>query len=651
MGQDGTVGATSTFMRSVGLASDLFTHDEALYVAVLHESPLQSTVFIINVDGTIVGKFAAGNAGTHDGVGPILPLVESLGNGQFAFLMNVKGQIRSENATIFSQLGISRAVIDFEGGNTFDYTTMNKDLFLTGGILSLYDGDGITETGFELFPEGVTTTSTPISGGDMSDGDYQYSVVYQWIDAKGNTHRSAPSIALSVNLSGTGSSQSVVLDIPALSLTAKTDPRPEVTLEVFRTTNTGSIFYRVSSVATPLENDPEVFSLAFTDTLADSVIISNELLYTTGGVLDNIAPPSCDIVVNHTNRVFLAGLQDKNEIRFSKIIRNGEGVSFNEALRIPVDPRGGEIVALSSLDTNLIVFKRDNMYVISGTGPSDTGAGQTYGDPSLIASDVGCVDSQSVVLGPQGLYFKSAKGIYLLDRNLTTTYIGAPVEDFNDLEIVSSQLLDDVNEVRFATKSGVTLVFNYFFGQWSTFTNQFTTDSVIWQTKYVYISVNNEIRIESSSKFTDVGKAVSLKIATGWLKVGGLQGYQRAYRAEILGEFKSRHHLRMKVYTDYSDVLVQTSEFTPQTDAGIDEDFYGDGVYGDSSTYGGTDNGVYQFQIHLKKQKCQAIRFEIEDIVDNSLDSGSAESATFTGITLEVGFKRGQNKLGSGKKG
>lgn len=645
----GAAGTATVFLRSMGLASKLFTRDNNLYVAILHESALQSTVFIVNAATEVVGKFAAGNAGTHAGIGSFLPSITDPGSGKYSFLMNIKGTIRSENATIFSRLGINQSTIDFESGNTFDYTTMNQDLFLTGGILSLYDGNSVVEAGFNLFPEGVTAADS-VSGGSMVDGVYQYAVVYSWIDAKGNTHRSAPSIPLSVTVNEGGSSQSVAVTIPTLRLTQKTSPRTEITLEVFRTEDVGSIFYRVSSITSPTNNDPSADTVVFTDTLADASITSNEILYTTGGVLDNIAPPSCDIVINHTNRVFLTGLQDKNEIRFSKIVRTGEGVAFNEALSIPVDPRGGDIVTIASMDSNLVILKRDNIYVVSGSGPSDTGAGSTFAEPTLIAADVGCVDSQSVVLGPQGLYFKSAKGIYLLSRSLQTTYIGAPVEDFNNLTIVSAQLLDDVNEVRFSTISGNTLVFNYYFNQWSTFTNQFTLDSVIWQTKFLYISTSDEIRQESSTTFTDAGAAVTLKIATSWVKISGLQGFQRAYRATILGEYKTRHHLRLKVFTDYSDTVTQVVEFTPQGILSVDNNFYGDEVYGVISPYGGDDNGVYQFHMHLKRQKCQAIRFEIEDIVDNSLDSGTAESATFTGISVEVGVKKGQNKLSANRK-
>ena len=648
---DGTVGTPAVFMRSVGLASKMFTLDDILYINVLHESPLQSTVFTLDSSGNTVAKYAAGNAGTNAGIDSFLPSVVDLGAGNFDFVMNIKGQIRSENATIFSRLGLTRASIDLTSQNIYAYTELNNSLFIAGGLLNSYDGDTVVEQGFNVFPEDVSVTSTPATAGSMSDGTYQYAVVYQWIDAKGNTHRSAPSIALTQVLSGGGAAQRVVLSIPTLRITEKQSPRTEVTLEVFRTVTTGSIFYRVSSITAPTNNDVGADTVSYNDTLADASITANEILYTTGGVLDNIAAPSCDLIVTHQNRLFIAGLTNKNEIRYSKITRDGEAPSFNEALSIKVDPKGGDITQIWSMDTNLIIFKKDNLYSQSGNGPSDTGAGATFNEPQLISTDVGCVDPNSVVLGAEGLYFKSAKGIYLLNRSLQTTYIGAPVEDFNGFTIVSAQLLDDKNQILFATADGITLVYNYYFNRWSTFVNQFSVDSAVWDSKYIYMNTSNVILKENPLTHLDDGTPFQMKIGTGWIKLGGLQGYQRVYRANILGSYKTRHILRATFYNDYSSIPLQTVEYSPDTILSVDSDFYGDGVYGAADPYGGADNGVYQFSTHISKQKSQAIRVVIEDIIDNGVDYGTGESLSLTGVTFQVGVKKGTNKLKTSKTG
>ena len=645
----GSLGTASTFLRGSGIASKGFNGPSGgLAFNILHESDLQATVFTVDVNGDVLSKFSAGNAGTHVAIGATPSNVSETSPGVFKFAMNTKGVIRSENATLFSRLGVSIATIDFTSLNTFSNTNLNKNLFVVGGLLNLYDGKTTSEQGFHLFPESMVNNTTATTGGSMEDGTYLYRAVYRWTDGQGNIHTSAPSAPLSVTLSGGTSTQTQTVDIPTLRITTK----EKVTIEIFRTETTGSIFHKLTSVTSPELNDATVDTLTFVDDAADTSIISNEILYTVGGILDNISAPSCDIVTTHQNRLFLAGLQNKNEVRFSKIVRSGEGVSFNELLSITVDPAGGPITNLASMDSNLIIFKENNIYAVAGEGPSDTGLNTTFTEPELIATDVGCTDVNSLVLGPSGLYFKSAKGIYLLTRGLEAVYVGAPVQDFNAETITSSVLSDDSNEIRFTTATGVMLVFNYFYDQWSTFTKKNVVDSTLWSSKHVYIDVSGNIAKESSETHKDLNAFVSSKVATGWIRSASLAGYQRTWKVSVLGEYKSKHKLRITVYTDYSVIPTQTKDIDVSSFLSIDSDQYGDDVYGNSTPYGGAGNEVYEFQVHIKDQKNQAIRFEIEDIFDNSLSEGNnGQGMSLTGIQLLIGTKRGLNKVGSSKKG
>lgn len=640
----GVVGTRAVFLKSVGIASRAFNTGSNLIINVLHESELQATVFTVNELGSVVCVFSPGNSGSHSSLWAPTN-VETLPTGEWAFPMNVKGVIRSENATLFSLEGLSLAKIDFQGPNIYNSVTLNSNMYAVGGILNNYDGQNVTEQGFHLFPEGITSGGADTTGGDMSDGVYQFAALYRWVDNKGNIHQSAPSIPLTVTMSGGGTTQTIDITVPTLRLTQKTGVREECTIEIFRTEDSGSIFYKQTSVADPLYNDATVDTVTVTDTYSDASIIANEILYITGDVLDNISAPSCSIATSHQNRLFIAGLQDKNEIRYSKIVRKGEGVAFNEALAIFVDPKGGNITNLASMDSNLIILKRSNLYRVSGDGPSDTGAGGTFTEPELISTDVGCTDSNSVVLGPSGLFFKSAKGIYLLDRSLTTSYIGAPVEDFNAETITSAVLLDSVNEVRFTTNNGNILVYNYFFDKWSVYTGHNITDALVFNDEYTFITTSDLV-FQEYDGYRDNGGFVGSKVATGWIRLSGIQGYQRAYRISVLGEFKSKHKLKLTVYNDYSNTIVQETIFEVSDILSVNAGFYGDGVYG-AETYGTEDSGIYQFQVHLKKQKCQVFRVVIEDFYSNSDNDGDGEGFKITGLSVEIGSKRGLNKVGA----
>lgn len=641
----GVVGTSSVFLRSVGIGSRAFTHDDIIYMNVLHESEFQSTMFTVaTANKVVVCTFAKGRSGAHSNIWAP-PSVSYQTNGTYAFSMNVKGVIRSENETLFSLLGLSLATIDFSGPYLYNSITLNNNMLAVGGNVLAYDGRFVTEQGFHLFPENVTQQATATTGGFISNGSYQYAAVYRWTDAKGNIHTSAPSIPLSYTASGGTSTQTITIRIPTLRITQKTGDRGECTVELFRTENAGTIFYKVTSITSPTYNDTTADYVDIVDTLADATIISNEILYTTGGVLDNIGAPSASIITSYKNRAFIAGLEDKNEMRYSKIVRLGEGVSFNEGLSIKVEPRGGDITALATLDDRLIIFKNSSIYQIAGDGPSDTGEGSTFTEPVLISTDVGCTDGNSVVLGPDGLFFKSSKGIYLLERNNTVTYVGADVEDYNSAMVTSAVLLDNKNEMRFSTEDGFILVYNYYFKQWSVFTGNTLNDALIYDDKYTMITSGNKVLQEAAGVYKDDGSFVNSAISTGWIRLSGLQGYQRAYRVGILGTANSAHSLRVSVYTDYSDIVVQERVFDVGSIMQIDSGFYGDDTYGDNTYGGGEDNGVYLFQIHMKQQKCDAIRFVIEDIYENSDTDNSGQGADITGLTVQIGVKQGLNKV------
>ena len=132
--------------------------------------------------------------------------------------------------------------------------------------------------------------------------------------------------------------------IPTLRLTEK-----NAIIEVYRTEALQTIFFKVTSTTAPLLNDTTVDTVTFSDTLADSSIISHEPIYTTGGVLENIVAPQASLCEVYNNRIFLAGLDDPNKIVFSKIRNEGAPVEFNDTLYRILNPYGGNITAIKAI--------------------------------------------------------------------------------------------------------------------------------------------------------------------------------------------------------------------------------------------------------------------------------------------------------------
>ena len=253
-----------------------------------------------------------------------------------------------------------------------------------------------------------------------------------------------------------------------------------------------------------------------------------------------------------------------------------------------------------------------------------------------MTSDVGCVDPNSVVETPQGLMFQSSKGIYLLGRGLNTSYIGAPVEDFNSIQISSATLVPNTNQVRFTGEDSSCLVYDYYYGQWSTFTNHEAQGGLNYENRFTFVKSDGTVYQENINKFTDGSETVKMRLVTAWIKLAGLTGFQRAYKAQILGEFKSDHQLRVRVGYNYNPTFIQETMIDATTLLATNK--YGEGSpYGTGDAVYGGEYPAYFWQIHFKRQKCAAIRLSFEDVQTSDFGEGYSIS----NLTLEIGSKQG----------
>lgn len=635
-----TVGSASTFIRGNSIMSKPYLHDSRVFLPTAFDSPEQSTYFVIRDDLFIIAKIAAlQGGGTRTNC--LLAEVAQVTDQLYTLSILIKGALLSQSGSVYTLTGVASILIDHNDQDIFSAEQLGQNTLIAGGYLKMYDGESVVEQGFHLYPELIDYTTG--TDGYMSDGSYLFRVTYEWIDAKGQPHISAPSSPIAVTLSGGGSNQSVTFTVPTLKLTQKTGDRVPPIIGLYGTVNGGTVYYKVSDPQNPVFNDVDVDSVQVTATLADADIISNQLLYTNGGVLENISPPACTILQVYKNRLFLGGLENPNQVWYSNEQIVGKGLSFSDFLTIDVDTTGGRITSFSVLDDKLVIFKEEAIFILAGNGPNATGGQNDYTAPQLVNSDCGCVDSNSTVIFPNGVLFKSSKGIYMIDRSLQVSYIGSPVENYNSSTVIRSTLVTSRNEVRFLLSSDILLVYNYLFNQWSVFTNYTDgTDALIYQSNYTYLTNEGIVRQEDPTSYFDNTSPVSMKIVTPWFSFNQLQGYQRIYRVYLIGKFKSQHYLRVKFGYDYKPYFfeattIDTREFFETQ--GYGEDPYGDGYYGEGES-------VYQFQFDVEDQLCQSIRLSIEDLYL----SGSGQGFTLTGLLFEVGAKRGGNKLSASKK-
>lgn len=637
----GVVDSPEIILRSVGLASKAFVIDETVYFLTAYGSVYQPTYFLSDSLGNLCLKLAYSNGGGY--LSALLPNATAFDNKVFIpylikdLIVPVnKARGAPASAATFSQTGINLAAVTFTAAS-LNTSEIGADLNLTGGFLWMYDGYTPVEQNFHLWPDDILLTGST-SGGDMLAQEYFYVSTYEWSDNQGNLFRSAPSIPLSVTT--TGSSSSVTVDVPTLRLTYKIANPVKIVL--YRWSTGQQTFYQVTSVSDPLLNDTSVDSVEFLDTQPDSDIIGNSILYTTGGVVENIGPPATSAVTLYKSRLFLIDSEDKNLLWFSKQVIEAVPVEMSDLLTMYIAPTvssegsTGPMRALGALDDKLIIFKRDAIYYITGTGPDNTGANNDFSDPIFITSTVGCANQNSIAFIPDGLMFQSDKGIWLLGRDLSTKYIGAPVEAYNQYTVLSAVTVPGTNQVRFTLSNGITLMYDYFYGQWGTFANVPAISSTLYQGLHTYINAQGKVFQESSGSYLDGSSPVLISFTTSWLNLAGLQGYERAYFFYLLGTYLSPHKLTVQIAYDYNPSPSQTSIISPDNYNGP----YGsDPLYGNSNPYGGTPV-LEQWQVYLQRQLCQAMQITVTESFDSFFGTQAGAGLTLSGINLVLGMKK-----------
>ncbi len=334
----------------------------------------------------------------------------------------------------------------------------------------------------------------------------------------------------------------------------------------------------------------------------------------------------------------------------------GSPVEFSDVFTENIGTDGGNVTAVIQMDSSLIFFKANSIFYVVGDGPSPSGANNDFTQALSIASDVGCIDSQSMVLMPQGIVFKSNKGIYLLGRNLSVQYIGSDVEAFNSNTVTSAQLIIDTNQIRFSLNNGTFLMYDYFVNQWSVFTNLNAISSMISDNNLTYLQPNGRVLQETPGLFTDNGNFIRLRLTTSWLSLAGIQGFQRIYKAILLGEYFGPHKLLVQAAYDFNPINTQQTYFDATKD--FNANIYGqDPFFGTNSPYGG-QYPTYQYRLFTDKQVCESIQFTIEDVPfagpyvnnqGNIVQANYNQSLSLSSISLELGIKRGLNKLASNR--
>lgn len=515
---------------------------------------------------------------------------------------------------------------------------------LSGACPHTYDGVRIVETGFNVFPEGLTAASR--AGGSMAAlGRYSFVMRYEWRDAKGVLHVSAPSVPVAVNL--LGADQSATVRFPFLRLTEKpggytaTPTAADVKIAMYRTEANGTVYYRdVAAGASDRYNLMVGYAMGtWISDLSDTNLIQNDVLHAeiTDGTLDPEPFPSHRIACEHQTRTMMVCDDLLNTIQPTDA-RDEEFfapvTSSSLQMRIPMD--GGKITALASMDEKLIVFCERRIYYIFGEGPDRLGLNNGWSQPQVCSSNVGLPAGlqDSVVLTPDGLWFYSSQnGLRLLTRGLTIAmgendaFLGREADGFFDggVSAVYARVIEGRSQVRFYavpnTGSAFAAVWDYQQHLWSKFTGHNAAGgAVVAGGKFFHSDATGLYESSTTPGTQDAGVSYQTLIETGWISMGGIQGFQRVYKLMLLIDALRSPTVKIETGYDYNETYSATfTQVAP------------------------TISTPTQYEYALPVQKCEAVRFKISF-------TDSAEAVRFTGMSLLIGVKGGLYKLPSNRR-
>ena len=472
--------------------------------------------------------------------------------------------------------------------------------------------------------------------GAVTAQQYFYQVIYQWTDSQGNIFNSAPSIPVSITT--TSGHTSITIQGPNLRITSKAS----VKIVIYRWSAAQEEYFQITTLSNPLLNSTTSDSWTFTDIYSDAQVAGNGLIYTNGGVLEDVSGPACTALTLFDTRLWQIFAEDQNVLGYSKQIIEGVPVEMSDDLTFYVAPNAGATTStgpmrcLAPMDDKLIIFKKDALYYLNGSGPDNTGANDQYSEPIFIPSTVGSTNQNSIVQIPQGLMFQSDKGIWLLGRDLQVSYIGAAVEGFNGQRVTSAVVVPETTQVRFTLDNETTLMYDYYYNQWGTFINVNAVSSTIYQGLHTYISSFGGASQETPGFYLDNGNPVLMSFTTGWFNLGGLQGYQLADRMFLLGEYFTPHKLQLGIAYNYNPSIYQSTIISPTNFSSNTASPFGD----EPAPFGAPDD-VESWRIFFAKKRCSSIQLTLNEIYDPSFGIAAGEGLSLSGINMVIGVKAG----------
>lgn len=587
---------------------------------------VQGTRFIRPVASQFAGQvWGATGQGTHSE-----PIVLS------ATRVGLTLSVKKSESTQYSAFLVEH---DFAAADRWQTAEVNGCVYMSGGLLTVFDGESVTEAGFVHSPAQPQLTN---GGGIGPTGDYRYVATFEVIDGAGNivsSGVSTPSSPITV------ANDAITVVVPPLAISQRLRSQQDtrVLVQFWRSSNTGAAPYHLAGSR---ENDLTTSAgVSFTDSQADAIVESNRLLYGTGNLpgtngagQDRRGAPYASDVVTYGDMLVMAS---GSTLWWSSQVIDGQSLWFNPLFTVAV-PGRGDIVALEVVDGTLYVFKEGAIYSVAGEPPSDSGSSGGLGPPRLLASDVGARSRRGVVGTGFGAFFLSDRGIELLDRSGSIRWVGEQVrQTLASYPSVTSAVLDERNSlVRFSLtdgEEGRDLVYDLTLQTWVSVDDktgsspaEASADAcqvyVAGTWRYAWLGADGVLWTEQISSYLDGSTFVEREAQTAWFKLGGLQGTQFLNKLLVLERYTTDHDLEVSLAYNYETGWRSARTYTRAEIAAL--------------LSAGWPITQLRHDAH-DDAECQSMRVRLVQKAPTGGTVGSGRGSSWLGLTLDLVPKQG----------
>lgn len=589
----GVLRAPSVLFRSLSLLSKAWVSSSLFYALFSFTSPgnVDNNSYVMSL-GSALGTqpplpspeaiFGVGNTGNTDqtgaslniGLATVIPTSATTFTTAISFLSRIGAQ--ASGGFSATSLGIELVTVSYlqsvASPTTGAPVEAADSLLVPGGTIGQFDGQAYGEMGFAYSPP--QPTLTPAGGGALTANSiYWYVIIWARMDAQGRLWRSGTSIPASVTLGG--AQTQVTIAVPTIRVTGWSN----VIGEIYRgIANDENLFQKVGQIT----NDVTVDFVNFVDTNSDAALANGEEIYTgqnDNAILNNDTIPGSLFVFIFQNRIWFISADDPTELWFSNIISPGNGPRFNSQNIVRLADAHGATIAAGVMDDKVVALKGDAIYSWNGDGPDDAGNG-SYSSPLIVSLGVGTTNPRSVVSNKEGVFFESTAGrpgMQLINHGLSIetaadgSAFGAAVQKYAGEQIMAAVQIAEQSQVRFYCLSGRVLVYDLVSKQWVTFllstagahivSAVATSGAALVATDAVGVWLEDT----TGATYTDAGNAMGERIASPWISVDGIGGFQRLLQLIGRGQTLGNHTLTVQQYTNFDDNTLVGSKTWAET--------------------------------------------------------------------------------------